>query len=78
MSMMEDDAKDLLQRVVWSISAGLVYLLFNITFGIYFGWLFFYDSPTMGNYIFYAWFLLSTAGLLWLLIKWWKRKFPVQ
>jgi hypothetical protein len=37
MSMMEDDAKDLLQRVVWSISAGLVYLLFNITFGIYFG-----------------------------------------
>jgi len=35
-----------------------------------------YDTPTLGNYVFYTWVLLSTAGMIYLLIKWWKKKFP--
>jgi hypothetical protein len=44
--------------------------------GIAGGWFFFYDTPTLGNYIFYTWILLSTTGMIWLLVKWWKKKFP--
>jgi hypothetical protein len=76
MSSMEPDIKDFLKRVVWSISLGLVYLILNSSIGIAGNWLFFDERPTMGNYIFYAWLLASTAGLIWVLNKWWKKKFP--
>jgi hypothetical protein len=73
---MEPEIQDFLKRVVWSISFVLLYMIINSTAGIAAGWLFFYDRPTPGNYIFYAWLLISIIGLLWLLIKWWKKKFP--
>jgi hypothetical protein len=76
MSSMEPDVQDFLKRVVWSISFVLLYMIINSTAGIAAGWFFFYDKPTLGNYIFYAWLLLSTVGLIWLLVKWWKKKFP--
>lgn len=76
MSSMEPDASDFLKRIVWSISLVLVYMLIILTVGIYGGWFFFYDTPTTGNYIFYTWVLLSTAGMIYLLIKMWKKKFP--
>ena len=73
---MEPDVKDMLKRVVWSISIVFVYMIVNATIGIAGEWLFFEGSPTLGNYIFYAWLLLTTVGLILLLRKWWKRKFP--
>jgi ABC-type thiamin/hydroxymethylpyrimidine transport system permease subunit len=73
---MEPEAKDFLKRIVWSISTGLLYLLINTTAGIMFGLLFFDHKPGIGNYLFYAWFIASTAGLLLLLRKWWRKKFP--
>jgi hypothetical protein len=76
MSQMEEDVKDFLKRIVWSISAGLLYLMINSTAGIMFGFLFFDDKPGLSNYIFYGWLALSTFFLLRLLIKWWKKKFP--
>jgi len=76
MSSMEPDIRDFLKRMVWSISFVLLYMIINTTVGIAGGWLFFYDRPRTGNYIFYVWLLLSTAGLIWLLWKWWQRKFP--
>ena len=76
MSSMEPDAQDFLKRIVWSVTLVLVYMLIISTAGIAAGWLFFYDKPTLGNYLFYAWVLLSTAGMIYLLIKWWKKKFP--
>ena len=76
MSSMEPDIRDFLKRVVWSISFVLLYMIINSTVGIAGGWLFFYDTPALGNYIFYTWLLLSTIGLLYLLIKWWRKKFP--
>ena len=76
MSSMEPDVQDFLKRIVWSVTLVLVYMLIISTAGIAGGWLFFYDKPTLGNYIFYTWIALSTAGVIALLIKWWKRKFP--
>jgi high-affinity Fe2+/Pb2+ permease len=76
MSEMEQDAADFLKRIVWSITAGLVYLVVNSTGGIMYGLFFFEDRPGLANYLFYCFVLLSTGILLWLLRKWWKKKFP--
>jgi len=76
MSSMEPDVQDFLKRIVWSVTLVLVYMLIISTAGIAGGWLFFYDTPTVGNYIFYTWVLLSTIALIWILVKWWKKKFP--
>ncbi len=75
-SGMEPEVRDFLRRVGFSISVGFLYLVINCTMGIWGGWLFFYDKPTLGNYIFYAWLLFSTVVLIRLMIKWWKKKFP--
>lgn len=74
---MEPDVQDFLKRVVWSISLVLVYMLILSTIGIAAGWFFFYDKPTLGNYVFYCWTLLSTIGVVIVLIKWWRKKFKV-
>jgi hypothetical protein len=76
MSSMEPDVQDFLKRIVWSVTLVLVYMLILSSAGIAGGWFFFYDTPTLGNYIFYTWILLSTTGMIWLLVKWWKKKFP--
>ena len=76
MSSMEPDAGDFLKRIVWSVTLVIVDMLIILAAGIYGNWLFFYDTPTLGNYIFYTWILFSTIGMVYLLIKWWKRKFP--
>lgn len=73
---MEPDAKDLLKRVMWSLGIVLLYLMINSTAGIMGEWLFFDEKPTLGNYIFYAWLLISTFLLIFLLIKWWRKKLP--
>ena len=43
---------------------GLLWLIINMTFGIYFEWLFFDERPTIGNYIFY---LFMVGSLLWMI-----------
>lgn len=69
---MEDDARDLLVKVSKSLATGLLWLIINMTFGIFFGWFFWGDHMTTGNYIFYAFLLISLAGLVWYQIKVWK------
>ncbi|MEP6751075.1 MAG: hypothetical protein ABJB86_25290 [Bacteroidota bacterium] len=76
MSEMEPDVQDFLKRIVWSVTLIIVYMLIITSAGLAGGWFFFYDNPTLGNYIFYSWILLSTIGTVWLLTKWWKKKFP--
>jgi hypothetical protein len=73
---MEPDVQDFLKRIIWSVTLVLVYMIIISSIGIAGGWLFFYDTPTPGNYIFYGWILISTIGMIYLLIKWWKKKFP--
>jgi ABC-type sugar transport system permease subunit len=70
--MKEIDVQKFLQRIVWSVTLVIVYLVINFTFGLMFGWLFFEGSPVRGNYIYYAWVLASTIGVVYLLIKMWR------
>lgn len=72
----ETDVSDFLKRIVWSFSAGIVWLLFNMTAGIFGGWLFFEHTPTIGNIIFYVIMLFSLAALLRFLYRTWSKKFP--
>ena len=69
---MEPDARRLLKRVIASLSAGMLWLIINMTIGIYLEWLFFDEYMTMGNYIFYSFLILSLAGLIWYNIRLWK------
>ncbi len=70
---MEDDAKKFLMRVGKTLSAAFLWLLINVFIGIYMGWMFFYDKPTTGNYVFYSWMLITIVALLFYFRKVWGR-----
>ena len=70
MSEMEPEVKSFLSKISTSLSVGLLWLLINTTIGIGFNFAFFEDKPSIGNYIFYAWFLIS----LYLLIVFYRKK----
>jgi hypothetical protein len=69
---MEEDVKEFLIKIVQSISMGLVWLLANMSIGIYFGFAFFEGRPSLGNYIYYAVFILTLIALINYLRKKWK------
>ncbi len=74
----EPEAQEFLRRIMLSLGAGLAWLLFNMTAGIFAGWLFFRDTPTKGNYIFYAWLVISLGFLLRFYIRLWRRRIPFE
>lgn len=69
---MEPDAKKFFSKIINSLSVGLLWLLVNSTVGIAFNFAFFTTRPAIGNYIFYAWFLISLFLLLLFYKKLWK------
>ena len=72
MSEMEPDIKNFLSRVLSSLSVSLLWLLVNSTIGIGFNYGFFENKPSLANYLFYIWFLISLYFLVMYLIKKWK------
>jgi hypothetical protein len=76
MSGFEPEVRDYLRRIVLSFVLGLIWLVLNMTLGIYLGWMFFFDRPTAGNFIFYI-FMFSTLVLYcWFLRRTWTKRFP--
>lgn len=69
---MEPDVRLFLLTIVQTISMGMVWLLLNMTFGIYYGYAFFDDSPSLGNFIYGGFFLISLVLLIIYLKKKWK------
>ena len=69
---MEPDVKAFLLKIVQSLSMSLVWLLANMSLGIYFGYAFFEGRPGLGNFIYYAVFLVSLILLIVYLKKKWK------
>jgi hypothetical protein len=69
---MEPEVREFLVKIMQSISMGLVWLLINMSIGIYLGFAFFEGVPSMGNYIYYAAFLISLVALILYLKKKWK------
>jgi len=76
MSQVEPEVKDFLKRVVLTVLFGLVWMMLNMTLGLYFGLLFIDDSITVGNIIFYLFAAISLTLLIWFYYKTWKKKFP--
>jgi hypothetical protein len=73
---MEPDAREFLVRITKSISMTILWMLVNMTFGVFFGFAFIESSFTAGNIIFYIFFLGSLSALIWYLLKVWKQ--PAQ
>ena len=76
MSGMEDDAKDFLKRVVWSLALGLLWLVTTLALGAYNNLLVPENGIKVSNIIFYTWMAGSLAGLIYLNYRIWKKKFP--
>jgi hypothetical protein len=76
MSMMEDDVKDFLKRIVWTVSAGFFWLTITVAIGAYNDLLVPNHKITIGNIIFYIWGVGTLAALLYLYFRIWKKKFP--
>lgn len=72
----QDDPRDFLRRVVWSLSLGLVWLVSNIGIGTYTGLMVPDKNVTTGNILFYVWMATSLAALIWINVRIWKKKFP--
>ncbi|MBA2248833.1 MAG: hypothetical protein H0W12_01420 [Chitinophagaceae bacterium] len=72
MSDMEPEVRNFLAKITISLSVSVLWMLINSTFGIFFKYAFFEDKPTIGNYIFYIWFVISLGWLIYYLYKKWK------
>jgi hypothetical protein len=71
---MEPEMIAFLIRIVQTISMALLWMLVNMTIGIYWGFGFFVNRPSIGNYLFYIFFLTSLAALIFYFKKKWKGK----
>ena len=58
MSGMEPEVKEFLKKIVWSVFFGLLWLMLNMTLGIYFNLLFVEDKIRIGNIAYYIFLLL--------------------
>jgi hypothetical protein len=71
---MEEDAARLLVKIVKTISIVIVWMMITMTFGIYFGWFFYYKMPTIGNIICYLFIAITLVLVLIYLRKLWKEE----
>ena len=69
---MEPEVKAFLLLIIQTISMGIVWLLINMTVGIYFNLGFFEGSPSLWNILYYIFFLVSLMLLIMYLRKKWK------
>ena len=69
---MEEDITRIFRKIVKTLSAGILWLLVNMSIGIYFGWMFFYSSITLGNIIFYAFMISTLVALIYYLMRVWR------
>jgi len=72
MSSMEPEVRRFLQKIVVTISVGLLWMLINTLVGIKWGWAFFEEGVQLGNIIFYIWLIGSLTLLLRYYWKIWK------
>jgi hypothetical protein len=76
MSSVEPEAQDFLKKIAWSVFYGIAWMMFNMTLGIYFGLFFIEGKISIGNVIFYIFFLTTLIALIRFYYRTWKQKFP--
>lgn len=72
---MEPEVKQYLRKVGYSFFAGLVWLFFNVTLGIYFRLAIIEGGLSVWNLVFYLLFLASTGLLLLYFARTWRSYF---
>ncbi|MBI1781138.1 MAG: hypothetical protein HYR66_07175 [Sphingobacteriales bacterium] len=74
MSEMEPEVKRFLQKVVWTLSGALVWLIINMYLGIYKELGFPEGRVTVWNILFYCFALLSLVFLIIYFFRLWKNE----
>lgn len=69
---MEPDARAFLVLIMQTISMTLLWMLVNMTAGIYFNLAFFEGRPSLANVLYYIFFLITFTLLLLYFKKKWK------
>jgi len=70
---MEPEIKEFLIRVAKTVFMGLLWMAVNSTIGIMFDLAFIHERISIFNIIFYIWFLITLALLLWYYVHLWKK-----
>ncbi|HRH61459.1 MAG TPA: hypothetical protein PL045_12855 [Chitinophagaceae bacterium] len=73
---MEPEIKEFLKRVASSVFVGLLWMALNSTFGIMYDFAFIHDKLSLGNILYYIFFVASLTALIWYYIRQWKK--PLQ
>lgn len=76
MSSIEPEAKTFLRKIAWSVFFGIVWMMVNMTLGIYYGLLFAENGLGIWNILYYIFFLGSLFVLIRYYLRTWKQKFP--
>jgi len=71
---MEPEVREFLARISQTIGVVVLWMFINSTVGIMFDLAFVHDHITVGNIIFYLWFIASIVLMVWLLRRLWKAK----
>lgn len=77
-SGMEPEIKLHFRKVGYSFFAGLIWLLVNVTAGLYFKLAIIEKHIRLGNILFYLWFLASIGFLLYYFFRTWRRFFNLN
>lgn len=73
---MEPAIREFFRRISLSLGLGIIWMAINIVIGIKFGLAFFEGHIGWGNIMFYIWAIASFAGLIFLLVRIWKK--PIE
>jgi hypothetical protein len=69
---MEPELKLFFSKIIRSLSMGILWLLINMTLGIFFDFGFIHSGISLANILFYIFMLVTLYGLIWYLLKVWK------
>ncbi len=67
-----------IKQLLKTIIVVLVWMTINIKYGIMENYAFPEEGFTKGNYIFYAWFIISFIVVIWYLIKLWNKPLDIK
>ena len=68
----EPETRAYLKRIIKSIFITLPWMMTNIMAGLYYEYAIINEKISTGNILFYSFFLVSFAALVWYLLKLWK------
>ena len=70
---MEPGVRQYLIRILNTLSIGVLWMAINSTLGIMYDFAFVHEKISIGNILFYIWFILSLGAFLWWVIRLWSK-----